>query len=135
MTQQEFSSYPFSSEHEPNDEMLNQLMENAARKARESNQEADTRYFDALRRDCKAAKVITSNTSDTHMKEDTIPLFLSFCIEQYKKSCGLNGQEAMKVLSESGALDYLEDNYEVIHTQSPQWILEEINEFINHSKK
>jgi len=64
MTQQEFLSYRFSSGHEPSDEMLNQLMENAARKVRESNQEADTRYFDALRRDCEAAKVKTSTTSD-----------------------------------------------------------------------
>lgn len=47
MTQQEFSSYRFSSGHEPSDEMLNQLMENAARKVRESNHEADNRYFDA----------------------------------------------------------------------------------------
>jgi len=67
--------------------------------------------------------------------EDTIPLFLSFCIEQYKDSRGINGQEAMRILSDSGVLDYLEENYEVIHTQSPQWILEEISEFINHSKK
>lgn len=56
MTQQEFSSYRFSSGHEPSDEMLNQLMENAARKVRESNHEADTRYFDALRKECDAVK-------------------------------------------------------------------------------
>jgi len=62
MTQQELSSYRFSSGREPSDEMLNQLMENAARKVRESNQKADARYFDALRRDCKAAKVIASKT-------------------------------------------------------------------------
>lgn len=67
-------------------------------------------------------------------KEDTIPLFLSFCIEQYKNAKGISGQDAMTVLSEFGVLDYLEDNYEVIHTQSPQWILEEINEFMANSK-
>lgn len=36
----------------------------------------------------------------------------------------------MEQLSESGTLKYLEENYEVIHTQSPQWILEEIDEFL-----
>lgn len=56
MTQQEFSSYRFSSGREPSDEMLNQLMENAARKVRESNYEADSRYFEALRRECNAVK-------------------------------------------------------------------------------
>lgn len=42
----------------------------------------------------------------------------------------------MEQLLESGTLRYLEDNYEVIHTQSPQWILEEINDFLaKHSDK
>lgn len=67
------------------------------------------------------------------MKEDTIPLFLSFCIEQYKNTHHLTGAQAMQILSSSGAMDYLESNYEVIHTQSPQWIIEDIDEFLkNH---
>lgn len=68
-------------------------------------------------------------------KEDTIPLFLSFCIEQYKTAHGISGAEAMKRLHECGALDYLEKNYEVIHSQSPQWIREEIEEYISNSSK
>lgn len=63
MTQQEFLSYRFSSGHEPSDEMLNQLMENAARKVRKSNHEADTRYFENLRRECEAAKAKASQQS------------------------------------------------------------------------
>jgi len=66
MTQQEISSYRFSSGREPSDEMLNQLMENAARKARESNHEADTRYFDALRRDCEAVKAKAKDVPEVH---------------------------------------------------------------------
>lgn len=77
-------------------------------------------------------------TDDDYMnrkrKEDTIPLFLSFCIEQYKNAKGISGQDSMTVLSEHGVLDYLEDNFEVIHTQSPQWILEEIDEFMANNK-
>ena len=68
------------------------------------------------------------------MREDTIPLFLSFCIEQYKKAEGVTGEEAMDILMQSGALNYLERNYEVIHTQSHQWILEEITEFVKNHK-
>lgn len=42
----------------------------------------------------------------------------------------------METLLDTGTLDYLERNHEVLHTQSPQWILEEINEFIRtHSTK
>ena len=67
------------------------------------------------------------------MSEDTIPLFLSFCIEQYKEAKGLSGEKAMNILLNSGVIDYLERNYEVLHTQSPQWILEEMDEYIqNH---
>ncbi len=65
------------------------------------------------------------------MSEDSIPLFLSFCIEQYKKSKGIPGEDAMEILMRTGTLNYLEENYEVIHTQSPQWILEEINEYVS----
>lgn len=68
-------------------------------------------------------------------KEDTIPLFLSFCIEQYKTAHAITGAEAMNRLLECGALDYLESNYEVIHTQSPQWIMEEIEEYVSNSPK
>lgn len=67
--------------------------------------------------------------------DDTIPLFLSFCIEQYKQAHGLSGQKAMEALADSGALAYLENNYEVIHSQSPQWILEEIDEYITCNKR
>lgn len=64
-------------------------------------------------------------------RQDTIPLFLSFCIEQYKAAHKISGAEAMERLLSSGILDYLEQNYEVIHSQSPQWILEEIEEYLN----
>jgi hypothetical protein len=30
------------------------------------------------------------------LPEDAIPLFLSFCIEQYKQAKGLTGQQAME---------------------------------------
>lgn len=61
--------------------------------------------------------------------------FLSFCIEQYKNERNLSGCEAMQQLSSYGVLEYLEDNFEVLHTQSRQWIMEDIHEFINLRKK
>lgn len=61
--------------------------------------------------------------------------FISFCIEQYKHEKGLTGEQAMRVLDKYGALAYLEENFEVLHTQSRQWILEDLDEFINHRKE
>lgn len=61
--------------------------------------------------------------------------FMSFCIEQYKHEKGLTGEQAMRVQDKYGALAYLEENFEVLHTQSRQWILEDLDEFINHRKE
>jgi hypothetical protein len=65
-------------------------------------------------------------------RKDTIPLFISFCVEQYKNAKKISGEQAFNLLERVGALEYLEHNYEIIHTQSPQWILEEINEYVNN---
>ena len=64
-----------------------------------------------------------------------IAYFVSFCIEQYKKAKQISGAEAMKELDRYGVLDYLEEHYGVLHSQSYQWILEDIDEFISVRKK
>ncbi len=40
-------------------------MENAARKVRESNREADEKYFEALRRECEVVKAKSVDGLDT----------------------------------------------------------------------
>ncbi|MDE6512944.1 MAG: DUF3791 domain-containing protein [Muribaculaceae bacterium] len=62
---------------------------------------------------------------------DAIAYFLSFCIELYKNAHSISGEEASRILGDSGALEFLAANHEVIHTQSPQWILEEIEEYLS----
>lgn len=64
-----------------------------------------------------------------------IAYFVSFCIEQYKNAKKMSGNEAMKLFDSYGVLNYLAENFEVLHTQSHQWILEDIDEFINIRKK
>lgn len=68
-------------------------------------------------------------------RNQDIAYFLSFCIEQYKNEKGISGEAAMKMLAQNGALEYLSENYEVLHTQGSQWLLEEIDEFINTKRK
>lgn len=67
-------------------------------------------------------------------KKLDIAYFVSFCIEQYKTAKGLNGEDALKVLDTYGVLDYLSEHYEPLHTQSRQWILADIDNFINLRK-
>ncbi len=68
-------------------------------------------------------------------RRQNIAYFISFCIEQYKNAHGLTGEEAMKLLDKYKVLDYLSEHYEVLHTQSHQWLLEDIDEFINIRKE
>ncbi|MBQ9417451.1 MAG: DUF3791 domain-containing protein [Bacteroidales bacterium] len=61
--------------------------------------------------------------------------FLSFCIEQYKNEKHLTGKEAAEVLGRYGVLDYLAAHYGTLHTQSRQWLMEDIEEFISSRRK
>jgi len=67
-------------------------------------------------------------------KKQDIAYFLSFCIEQYKNAKHLSGGKAMEVLNEYGVLEYLAQHYEVLHTQSHQWLIEDIDEYISLRK-
>ena len=68
-------------------------------------------------------------------RTQNIAYFVSFCIEQYKNEKHLSGAEAMQVLDTYKVLDYLVEHYEILHTQSCQWILEDIDEFIRLRKE
>lgn len=66
---------------------------------------------------------------------DDIAYFIAFCIETYKNAHHISGAEASAVFSDHGVMEYLSENYEVLHTQSPGWILVEIEDFINTDTK
>ena len=59
---------------------------------------------------------------------------LSFCIEQYKEAKHLSGAEVARIFGQYGVLEYLEEHFEPLHSQSRQWILEDIDEFISLRK-
>lgn len=63
-----------------------------------------------------------------------IAYFLSFCIEQYKTEKGISGADAVQVLKLYGVLEYLAEHFDVLHTQSKQWLLSDIDEFIQIRK-
>lgn len=64
MTQAEFNSYRFNSQNDPSDEQLGQLMENAAKKVRETNRESDVKFYQELRRASDEAKSRTSKSKN-----------------------------------------------------------------------
>ena len=56
--------------------------------------------------------------------------FIAFCVEQYKMHKCISGSEAMELFDRYHVTEYLRDNYDVLHTQGHQWLLAEIDEFI-----
>ena len=71
---------------------------------------------------------------DIKDKELDIAYFLSFCIEQYKNKHQMSGEEVAILFERYGVLPYLEDNFEVLHTQGHRWLMEEIEECKNQQK-
>lgn len=68
-------------------------------------------------------------------KELDISYFISFCIEQYKMRYHLSGTKTINLFDRYNVLSYLSDNFEVLHTQSHQWLIEEIDGYINNQKE
>lgn len=72
---------------------------------------------------------------DIYNGEDSIPVFLAFAIEQYKNHKGISGEEAARILDENGILEHFSEFYDVLHTQSAQWLIEEMDEMIAAQKE
>ena len=68
-------------------------------------------------------------------KELDIVYFLSFCIEQYKVKQGLSGEDTMNLFEKYNVLSYLSDNFEVLHTQGRQWLMEEIEDTLRNKRR
>lgn len=67
-------------------------------------------------------------------RKQDIAYFLSFCIEQYMNEKRLNIDETLALMTECRVLDYLTEHFEILHTQSRQWIIEDIDEYIKERK-
>ena len=63
-------------------------------------------------------------------RDADILYFVSFFIEQYKMHKGLSGSETIKLFDQKGVTSYLADHFDVLHTQSAQWLMQEIDEYI-----
>ena len=64
-------------------------------------------------------------------KEKDIAFFVAFCIEEYRAAKGLTGEEVMELFAKYGVTDYLSKCFEPLHTQGREWLIADIDEFIN----
>ena len=67
-------------------------------------------------------------------KDKDIALFVAFCIEEYGVAKGMTGKQVFDLFTQYGVTDYLSNCFEPLHTQGRQWLIEEIDEFIEIRK-
>ncbi len=68
-------------------------------------------------------------------KERNILEFISFCIEMYAAREALSGSSVHSLFAQSGVIDYLEQNYEPLHSQGLNYILSCIDSFLSERAK
>lgn len=56
--------------------------------------------------------------------------FLSFCVEMYAARKSISGRSVYSLFDRTGVLDYLERNYEPLHTQGFNYILSTVDEYL-----
>lgn len=60
--------------------------------------------------------------------------FIIFSMEAYRKQYKLNGQEVFDLFQKFEIFSYLENGYDVLHSQSMDYIVSEIDELIINRK-
>ena len=56
--------------------------------------------------------------------------FVSWSIEEYAAANNLSSRDVANNFSKKGVLGFLEEHYEILHTQGKNYILDAINDFI-----
>ena len=65
------------------------------------------------------------------IKLSQIQQFELFCLENYKIYKGISGKTALNQFNRYHVFDFLSTGYDVLHTQGKNYIVAEINDFIN----
>lgn len=82
--------------------------------------------------------MLQTEKTEKRQKENnsaSILLFLSFCIENYKCHKNLSVEEVLFLFGKYGVFDFLGEVYDDLHTQGKEYIMREIDEYINNRKQ
>ena len=60
-----------------------------------------------------------------------ILLFQMFCAENYREAKNISAKEALLLFSNHGIFEFLHDNFELLHTQDTEYIVDTIVTYIN----
>lgn len=61
--------------------------------------------------------------------------FYTYCLENYAIRKQISGMRAWVIFKESSADKYVIDNYDLLHTQGLEYVLDDIQRFINRRKR
>jgi len=61
--------------------------------------------------------------------------FYTYCLENYAIRKQMSGMRAWVLFKESGVDEYVIDNYDLLHTQGLEYVLDDIQRFINRRKR
>ena len=61
--------------------------------------------------------------------------FYTYCLENYALRKQISGMRAWVIFKESGADKYVIDNYDLLHTQGLEYVLDDVQRFINRRKR
>lgn len=61
--------------------------------------------------------------------------FYTYCLENYALQKRIGGMRAWLLFKETGADAYVMDHYDLLHTQGVEYVLDDIQRFINRRKK
>ena len=58
--------------------------------------------------------------------------FVLFCVEMYSQKHQISDRGVMDMFSEYGVVDFLRNGYDVLHTQGREYIISEIEIFLDN---
>lgn len=61
--------------------------------------------------------------------------FYTYCLENYAIRNQMSGMRAWVIFKESSADEYVIDNFDLLHTQGLEYVLDDIQRFINRRKR
>lgn len=84
--------------------------------------------YDLLKKEKRRKKQTQNNSTEAL-------LFLSFCLENYKEHKKISAEEALFLFQKYKVLDFLENVFDALHTQSKDYIMCEIDTYIRNQKR
>ncbi len=61
--------------------------------------------------------------------------FLVYCIESYKNAKGLKGKETIELFTRYRVIDYISASYEALHTTGTEYIIDDLDIYLDARKQ